>query len=101
MTDFMLSIYIKERGVDLKQNPEAHHKHLHEADLALCCLTTSVAASQSGRTQTNQKLSFENCNNTALLIKFYFMVDSIKCFFKSIHIYSSNIIIFYLTGQKH
>ena len=29
--------YIKEIGADPKQNPEAHHKHLH-ADLTLYCL---------------------------------------------------------------
>ena len=34
MTDLMSSIY-KKREVDLKQNPEAYHKHLHAADLTL------------------------------------------------------------------
>ena len=33
MTDFMY-----KRGEDLAQSPEAHHKHLHEADLTLQCL---------------------------------------------------------------
>ena len=53
---------MKEREADLKQNLQAHHKHLHEA---LYCLTRSVAAGHSGMTQTNQKLGFESHNTTA------------------------------------
>ena len=34
--------YKKERGAEPKQNPVAHHKHLHEPDLTLYCLTKLI-----------------------------------------------------------
>ena len=58
------------RSVDLKQNPEAHHNHLHAADLTLYW-PRSVAAGQLDRTQTSQKIGFENHNTTVFLIIFY------------------------------
>ena len=57
--------------MDLKQNPEAHHQHLHAADLTLYCLPRSVAAGQLDRTKTSQKIGFENHNPTVFLIIFY------------------------------
>ena len=48
--------YIKERGEDPKQNPVAHHEHLHEADLTLYCLTRSVAPGQPDMTQRIKSL---------------------------------------------
>ena len=64
--------YTKKRGVNLKQNLGAHHKHLHEADLTLYCLILSQLLSvRQVWLKSFKRLVWKTVNTTIFLTRFY------------------------------
>ena len=64
-----------KRKVVLKEILKVHYKHLHITNLNQHCLQESVAADQTNKMQTNQKLGFKN---HSIIFEQHVVVDSVK-----------------------